>query len=723
MSLLTLFHSYFAPPPSPSATDNATVTLWQHPGSGFQTDGLMSTGQTLKVINRDSFMFGPGQSAWFPAVMSDGKVIIPGQPFTATSFEPTSDHMEYEVFDPFTQILHSYAIPTSTGTVYTTSPFFTYFGGADIEDSQRIILASGEEICVLIAGRPYNNWRLSTTGYYPALAVLKNQSGSWRYDPTRSKTSQQMSASNPTDATTNFSWPTGTNTFAETFYSARNLAEMTAPFPHSNCFAVSKYDDKTGSGQQSGVISIIDPETMAVQVSFLLPNCSDSEGSPLGSHPREVQSDPSSSLDDERFILLCDQFYIGPATTPIYHNDFEAGITGWVGLFGSLTLASSTTLAHSPTHSLKVTSTSSSQGTAFGPSTTVTPVVPGHSYNFTAFFQPDAGNTQNYNCSIGVHWLDSTNTQRGSGASASVSCPAGVWTQITGTLQCPSNATRAVPVLNQFSTATAQSTYVDDLDILPNNTGGQAPFCIQEWSYNHSAQTLTPKSAPVLPADTTLRYETMCFDRFGHLYLGQTITGSLFGTEGDTAVYMKRTSGERQFVTDVPADGTWTVGGTTSQWGIHHQADYSIASQILTVTPVGMFFDDARELLVVPSKAGQLQLIKVTRLDNQLSFSVPTPALDISLNTLVNRTITSISATKPTYDKTRAVMHWPVRATSSVWTGTDPIVSRDQFLYSINIAALLERDYVQPSRITVSINDRSRKFVVDPMVIRKFTVG
>lgn len=723
MSLLTLLHSFFAPPPQPVAVDNATVTLWQRPGSGFQTDGLMSTGQTFRVINRDSFVFGGGQSAWFPAVMSDGKVIIPGQPFTATSFEPTSNHMEYEVFDPFTQILSSYNIPTSTGIITTVSPSFTYQGGADIEDSQQIFLASGEEICVMVAGRPYNNWRVSTTGYYPAITVLKKAAGSWVYDPVRSKTSLDMFNSNPTDAATNSSWPTGTNTFSETFYSARNMAEMTAPFPHSNCFAVTKYDDKTGSGQQSGVLTIIDPETMAVQVSFLLPNCSDSEGSPLGSHCREVQSDPSSSLDDERFILLCDQFYIGPATTPIYHNDFEAGTTGWGAVFGSMTFAQSTTLAHSATHSMKITSSSGSQGTVFGPSTTITPVIPGNKYNFTAFFQPDAGNSQTYNCSIGVHWLDSSNTQRGSATSFSASCPAGVWTQITGTLQCPSNATRAVPVINQFSTATAQSTYVDDIDILPNNTGSSAPFCIQEWAYNNSAKTLIPKSAPVLPADTSLRYETMCFDRFGTLYLGQSVTASYYGTEGDTAVYMKRQNGERQFVTDNPADGTWTIGGTTSQWGIHHQADYSVASQIATLIPVGMFFDDVRELLVIPSKAGQLQFIRVTRFDNQLAFSVPIPALDISLNTLVNRTISQISATKPTYDKKRAVMHWPVRGTSSAWTTTDPIVIRDQFMYSVNIAALLEKDYTPPGRFVISKNDSARKFVVDGSKSRKLVIS
>lgn len=691
----------------------STIKLYGATGTfGVKQTGLLG-GKTFDVIPVLSWGTGAGVTPWFPAAGSTGQVLFPGQPFTETAAEPTADHAEVEVWDPATQTYLSVVIPTSTSSLTNLDPAFAAVGGADYEDSQIVFLHTGDEICVFTSGQPYNNWRISTGGQYPVLTVFTNVAGIWTYDAAKSKTVAQLYASNSADADANSSFPQFTNAFSETYRSGRNLTEMSAPFPHSQCIAVGHYDDYTSGGFHSGVLSVFDPNNgMAIQKSFQLPNASDSEGSGVGIHPREIQSDPSSDLNDERIVVVGDTFYTSVGTA-LATYDFEAGVTGWTSPSSTATLTSSTTQHHGGTKSIKLVSAVSDTMEADAPG--IFAVVPGHKYQVDGYVWSDTANGGGNSAAWGLKWFDINSGFVGQDTPTPVATST-AWTHSIGTLTAPPLAVSAQAFLVVATLASGKIYYGDDVTVVANNVGDPAPYCMQEYAYNNASKTLLPKSAPVLSGTPNLRYEACCFDRYGNLYAGQVDRTTPFGTMGDTAVYLKRSDGERAYVTDEPADGTWTAGGTTTQWGIDHTPDYSVRSQALSFTPVGMFFDEARDTLFIPCEGGQLQALRVGRVGGQLQFSVPFAPIDLDLNTLADRTIHTIAATKPVYDPHRSLMHWPVGDTtiSPAWVGaTYTPTSNNSWLFTIDVGNLFERANIQPLQMVIGIADRRRKFLIE----------
>lgn len=294
------------------------VTLYGAPGTlpvhgpGTAAMPVTATGHTFAAVPVPGWGFGAGAAVFYAAALPGGQVALTTVPLTENELQPTADHAELAVFTPPAlnpsaagpqPAFQRLVIPTSGGSLTAVEPGHA-IGGTD---------AGGGDMQI-IAGRPvftcegyYFGWSIPSTGLYPALGFLRNLSGTWAYDQASSLTGDQWEATNPTAfATLQPGGITAGN--GASYWSPRSPGQM-AVLPNSGRLVVGHY---FGTGSfTSGAISVSDASGNLL-AAYQIPNIVPTDGTTLTTCAvRDVEADPSSAVNDERFVVIYDAFGTG----------------------------------------------------------------------------------------------------------------------------------------------------------------------------------------------------------------------------------------------------------------------------------------------------------------------------------------------------------------------------------------------------------------------------
>jgi hypothetical protein len=349
--------------------NDATVVIYGQQGTfgGLQPAGFLPNGQSYQTINT-SLALDPGQAAWFATGANNGDIVIPNQPQSDNPLgAPTANDMAVTIFTPSTAAVQTVRIKTSTGYTYVP-PQNQGIGGADIEDS--LLLPNGQ--VALDSASPWNanpfNLNPATYGVYPTYVTLQSSGNGWA--PSTAKFARDIQSSNtqpaPTPLNPNLHITVGQQACPTGSMNGVSITTCLSPaemglLPQSGDVVVAQYTPNPTypsdvNGEHSGHLMVLDPAGKLL-ASYVVANQSDSTCT--GSNgfktvsPREIDTDPTSVLGDERFIVIYDVFCNTGTTTA----------NSWAAQEFSF---NSTRAQTAPTQAITATSA------AFNPSTTST---------------------------------------------------------------------------------------------------------------------------------------------------------------------------------------------------------------------------------------------------------------------------------------------------------------------------------------------------------------
>jgi hypothetical protein len=149
-----------------------------------------------------------------------------------------------------------------------------------------------------------------------------------------------------------------------------------------------------------------------------------------------------------------------PSGTLLLNRTFEDGLTDNMSNWYNTTIANSTAKAHTGTHSLAVTVTTTASWGVEELWPGVVPVTPGHNYNFTAWF---IGGTYSDNISL-TAVFDNGSIGVGSSVIGSITDNTSTWTEISGTATAPAGSTYVYFTIGSSGTA-GEVQYIDDMTV------------------------------------------------------------------------------------------------------------------------------------------------------------------------------------------------------------------------------------------------------------------
>lgn len=313
---------YFLPEPINTGLSSTVVQLFGALGTfGPVTNWITSpSGHSFIATPVPNWLFGPGEAPFYTEVMSDGQVIISTVELSENELIPTFDHAELNIFDPARFKFYTQVIPTSTGALKAITPGKstggTDAGGGDL----RKIVNGGTELLVFSCGGYYFNWDIGVTGLYPVIGFLnRNSDGDWIYNQGISKTTTQLHDTNPSVWEANIT-PTISTGLDGTYWYARAAGQM-AVLPQSGNIVLGHYFNRI-SGPNTGAISVISPSGNLL-ATYQIPNITPPSGTLSTGAVRDVEADPSSVLNDERFVILYDGFGTGIAAHPFQEFSYN----------------------------------------------------------------------------------------------------------------------------------------------------------------------------------------------------------------------------------------------------------------------------------------------------------------------------------------------------------------------------------------------------------------
>jgi hypothetical protein len=236
------------------------------------------------------------------AVTSDGTVFTATTPFSDNQAQPTGTSMELAVFEPGPGRFTRLVVPSTTGRTELprAEPGFRGVGGADVADV--IVIGSGhEERVVFVSAVSYFGWDTAVYGQLPVLGQVcrPTRGRPWRYDPTRSWTTDQLAATAPPGVSATAFPHEGRS---EPRWS-RGPAAISR-LPVSGHLVVAQYFGAESLGTDQGALLVVDTAGR-VRASWQYPEIR-VFGVPVVVNPREVVVDPTSGAGDERFVLISD---------------------------------------------------------------------------------------------------------------------------------------------------------------------------------------------------------------------------------------------------------------------------------------------------------------------------------------------------------------------------------------------------------------------------------
>ena len=273
----------------------------------------LPSGQSFSTVPVSGWGFSTGHSAYMTAVTGSGCVVIGTTPYTDNQLQPTASTMELGYLVPGTRRFNRVTVPSTLGKATLSAPGSRY-GGGDIGDV--LVVGSGARERVLFcSAAPYHGWNPRSEGLLPSFGALQpTSSGGVTLDAAMSRTANQMAA--------------GTNTMrmplmdvggGQTIANSRGLNEM-AQLPASGDIVITQYFGPSMQNQQGGIL-VMD-SSGRVKASWQYPAAT-FRGWSIKCLVREVDTDPTGVIGDERFVIICDAFYPSEQPAPFPAQEFS----------------------------------------------------------------------------------------------------------------------------------------------------------------------------------------------------------------------------------------------------------------------------------------------------------------------------------------------------------------------------------------------------------------
>lgn len=287
--------------------------------------------------SESSYQTHPGQVHFFTAFAPNGNVVIITGSQSNNPLSQTAVDSQVVLFDPSSGRFNSVNIPTRTTAGGQTDGQWRVIGSNGItggQDCADVLVyrtpnavdnpsdpSLWDNHILVMTFAVYSGWDLHN-GEFPVFVLMApstpNDGG--RGDPsggrirswsiTKTLTASQIAASNPTKASGIYTAKVGTG---GNYTDAHSPGEM-SQFPQSRHIVFGHYF--SWEGGTSGSFSVVDVTKTGqeLRATYKMPNCT----GPGGAHatnsaylwlaPREIECDPSSSLNDERFTVIYDGY-------------------------------------------------------------------------------------------------------------------------------------------------------------------------------------------------------------------------------------------------------------------------------------------------------------------------------------------------------------------------------------------------------------------------------
>lgn len=286
------------------------LTVFGQPGGFGAAPGspVTATGNRQRLVDVSSMSFQPGMGPFFSTVLPDGTIALPQIQLTINQVSASGTNMSMGFWHPdvgfYTVVVPTNAGATSTLMVNSISGVVSDVGGADICDTT-LVYDGVTPVLFGLSAFPYKGWRVSTFGVYPVFPAftLNSTTGRWEYNASRSVFPSTLRASDPVNGAN--AWPNKVNFYGETVTDTLLPAEMVT-LPRSGHVAVSIYAPRTG--HLWGAVAVIDLLNKVQKAWFEFPDMVNSLGWGTQGFPRDINADPTSVTNDERFVLNVDVF-------------------------------------------------------------------------------------------------------------------------------------------------------------------------------------------------------------------------------------------------------------------------------------------------------------------------------------------------------------------------------------------------------------------------------
>jgi hypothetical protein len=288
------------------------VSFFGRPGS-FGTVGKQGDSAVAAAVPVEGWGLLPGQASFFAAVDAKGRVLIANEPQTDNQTRPTATTKVISVFDPTSKQFNNIVIPTSKGALSTVAMDGSGVGGSDVSDMQIVDSPEGQQL-VTVSVAPYNGWDSNEQGVYGTLTVLSDTGGSWA--PKLEVTAAHLRASSDAGARV---CERNLQSFYATVPDCGGLAEIEL-LPRSGLLVATRYFGE-GAALPNGALVVFGRDGTVV-ADFAFPSVN-VDGTRLRVHPREVDVDPTSTINDERFLVIFDVEPVGGEPQPFVAQEFR----------------------------------------------------------------------------------------------------------------------------------------------------------------------------------------------------------------------------------------------------------------------------------------------------------------------------------------------------------------------------------------------------------------
>lgn len=309
--------------PATAASGPAAV-LHGKAGTFGTLGGRVPSGQTVGTDAVPTWGFEAGKAAYFTTLAGDGTVLIANEDQQENPISQTADTMEISAYDPGAHTFSNIRVRTSTGLDAITDT--AHPAGADIGDLEP--MRSGTAIA-FTGPFPFNQGagqNPATDGVWPSFGILTRGSSGWQV--AGQWTANQLHDSNP--ALGDQACPPNANTGLDDCLGMNELKAL----PRSGDLVVTQYFPNGAAGHHSGqvmVLHVTGPDsaghfTAAIAASYVYPDVHDpATGQFLTLAVREVQTDPTGTLGDERFAIVFDAFQAdgNPATAVLQELSYD----------------------------------------------------------------------------------------------------------------------------------------------------------------------------------------------------------------------------------------------------------------------------------------------------------------------------------------------------------------------------------------------------------------
>lgn len=303
----------------PNRSDPAVVSMWITDdvvslfgaADSFGTYGVVTgSGDFLLREPVDGWQFDPGATAYLPAIASDGTVFVANTNQTLNAFLIANCSMVITCFNPheatcydpetgFPANLVHVRVPNAGGDLFTPldgEDSCAYLGpnqarGADVADVAVVVDSNGEERVAFVSS--IGSLSEGTEGY-PAFGTIRKSGGAWRLDEQSLRSAADLASSELA-----LSRPPTLCTDGPGNAECGTLNEI-EQLPRSGALVVGAYTEP-------GFL-VLSPDGDVLS-SYRVPPHGPSPCQPASAIdllPRAVQVDPTSLVDDERFVVVYD---------------------------------------------------------------------------------------------------------------------------------------------------------------------------------------------------------------------------------------------------------------------------------------------------------------------------------------------------------------------------------------------------------------------------------